>query len=129
MTPLVVLALLGLSAPATEKPKLVLDAPRVQSLPAGLAAQGYGKRVDVTARLDGEPEDPEEYYCLDEIWDWGDGTESVHENDCDPYEEGVELGRDFQESHYYRRGQYTITFRLKRGDETVVKGAIDVRIQ
>jgi hypothetical protein len=92
----------------------------------GLAAKGYGKRVEVTARLEEDTEDPEAYYCLDEIWDWGDGTESVHENDCDPYEEDKEILRNFTDTHHYRPGEYAITLRLVRRDRTVVKGVIDV---
>ena len=118
-----------LAALGAEKPKLVLDAPRVQSILPGLAAKGYGKRVEVTARLEGEPVDPEEYYCLDELWEWGDGTESFHENDCDPYEDGAEIARDFREAHYFRPGHYEITLKLTRGEDTVVKSAIDVQIR
>lgn len=124
------LAFLAVAAAAVfdEKPRLVLDAPRVQMLLPGLAAKGYGKRVEVAARLEGDAKDPEVYYCLDEIWDWGDGTESVHENDCDPYEEGKEILRSFSDTHHYRPGEYAITLRLVRRGETVVKGVIDVRI-
>lgn len=70
-------------------------------LKPGLAAQGFGKRVDVRARLEGDPDDPETYYCLDEIWDWGDGTESVSEPDCDPFEEGTDLKMNFMDTHYF----------------------------
>jgi hypothetical protein len=114
---------------AVEKPKLVLDAPRVQSILPGLAAKGYGKRVEVVARLEGEIGDPEEFYCLDELWEWGDGTESLHENDCDPYEDGAEVAREFRDAHYFRRGYYEITLWLSRGDDTVIKATIDVQIR
>lgn len=112
-----------------DKPKLVLDAPRVQQILPGLAAKGYGKRVEVTARLEGEPKDPEEYYCLDEVWEWDDGTESVHETDCEPFQRGAEIRRDFTDTHYFRPGEYEISLRLTRGEETVVKGFVTVRIQ
>jgi hypothetical protein len=131
MRPALGLAFLTAAASAVvdDEPRLVLDAPRVQMLLPGLAAKGYGKRVEVTARLEGDAEDPETYYCLDEIWDWGDGTESVHENDCDPYEEGKEILTSFSDTHHYRPGEYEITLRLVRRDQTVVKGVIDVRIR
>jgi hypothetical protein len=130
MRPVLGLAFLATTASAVveDKPRLVLDAPRVQMLLPGLAAKGYGKRVEVTARLEGDADDPEAYYCLDEIWDWGDGTESVHENDCDPYEEGKEIVRSFTDAHHYRPGGYAITLRLVRRDKTVVKGIIDVQV-
>jgi hypothetical protein len=130
MLPLWLLALASVaSTPPVEKAKLVLDAPRVQSILPGLAAKGYGKKVDVEARLEGDLEDPEDFYCLDELWEWGDGTESFHENDCDPYEDGAEVRSKFGETHYFRPGQYEITLRLTRGDETIINGAIDVQIR
>jgi hypothetical protein len=128
MRPVLGLAFLAAAVVADDKPRLVLDAPRVQTLLPGLAAKGYGKRVEVAARLEGEVEDPEAYYCLDEIWDWGDGTESVHQNERDPYEEGMEVPRSFTDTHHYRPCEYEITLRLVRRDHTVVKGVIDVRI-
>ena len=73
-------------------------------LKPGRAAQGFGKRVDVRARLEGDPDDPETYYCLDEIWDWGDGTESVSEPDCDPFEDGTELKTNFMDTISARAG-------------------------
>ena len=94
-------------APASsgEKPKLVLKGPRLQMLQPGRAARGLGKRVEVRAHLQGEPDDPETYYCLDEVWDWGDGTESVREPDCDPFEEGTELKTSFTDTHYFGTGR------------------------
>jgi hypothetical protein len=126
-------AVLSLSTPG-EDPKLVLDAPRVQTILPGLASKGFGKRVDVTARLTGDPETPKDFYCLDEVWEWGDGTESFHEQDCEPYaalsaeERNLALRKEFQDEHYYRPGQYTIRLRLTRGEKTVIRGTIDVRI-
>ena len=129
MRPLPALALLfALSPLLEEEPRLVLEAPRVQLLRPDLAAQGYGKRVEVTAKLEGEPGDPKAYYCLDEVWDWDDGTESVYETDCDPYVEGTEIRREFRDSHYYRPGDYEISLRLTRGEKIAVKGFVTVRI-
>jgi hypothetical protein len=130
MRPLLALAfLLAPSLRVEEEPRLVLDAPRVQLLRPDLAAQGYGRKVEVTAKLEGEPGNPKAYYCLDEVWDWDDGTESVHETDCDPYVEGAEIRREFKDTHYYRPGQYEISLRLTRREKTVVKGFVSVRIQ
>ena len=78
-------------------------------LKPGRAAQGFGKRVDIRARLEGDPDDPETYYCLDEIWDWGDGTESVSEPDCDPFGDGTELKTNFMDTHYFGAGRWIIT--------------------
>jgi len=113
MRPVAALAFpIGASSLVDEKPRLVLDAPRVQLLLPRLAAKGYGKKVEVTAQLEGEPENPKEYYCPDEVWEWGDGTESVHENDCDPYVKGAKILREFTDTHHYRPGEYEITLRF-----------------
>ena len=91
------------ATPADDEPDLTVMAKRLHMIPPGLKAKGYAQRVDFRARLDGGPEDMEEFYCLDEIWDWGDGTESIHEPDCDPYEEGSEVKRDFSDAHHFGR--------------------------
>ncbi len=87
--------------------------------------------VRVTARLEGEFEDPEKYYCLDEEWEWADGTRpSVHEVDCDPYEEGMEINRRFSGSRTYRDpGSYNIMLRLKHGKKTIIAGKARIRIR
>ena len=112
-----------------EKPRLVVTAPRVQILKAGLAAQRFAKRVEAKATLEGDAEHPGKYYCLDEVWDWGDGTESVHESDCDPYEEGKALKTEFANAHYYRRGTYVITLALMNMDDVVIQGTAEVNVR
>jgi len=136
LTTLVFIGFTGLptSLFPSEKPKLVLAAPRLQMMSPGLAARGFGKRVEVRARLEGEPEDPETYYCLDEVWDWGDGTESVYEPDCEPFEQdedgedAAELKRQFTDSHHYGPGQWFITLALMNDDDVVVSGTVEIRI-
>ena len=113
---------------AGEKPRLVLKGPRLQMLEPGRAARGLGKRVDVRARLEGDFDDPETYYCLDEIWDWGDGTESVREPDCDPFEEGTELKTNFTDTHYFGTGRWIITLALMEDDDVVIEGHLEIRI-
>jgi len=112
-----------LSAPA-DKPKLTLKTrPFVPIRPS------VGRiEIPVRARLEGELADPEEYYCLTEVWDWGDETQSVHEPDCDPYEKGAEVKRDFSGAHFFARGSYTVTLWLKRDQKAVIDGRTEVRI-
>ena len=112
-----------------KKSRLIVDAPRVQILKAGLAAQGFAKRVEVKARLEGDAEDPRDYYCLDEVWDWGDGTESVYEPDCDPYDEDKALKKKFSNAHYYRRGQYVIALSLMNLDDVVIRATAEVNVR
>ncbi len=60
------------------------------------------RRPTVAVRITGQlenlekVEDPEEYYCLEEIWDWDDETESEYAPDCEPFKEGAELKTQFQ---------------------------------
>ena len=116
---------------AADDPDLKLTAPRFVFLPY---ADPRGPRprvsVRVTAELEGEPEDPEEYYCLDEEWEWDDGTNPArHEVDCDPYEPGMEITRRFSSTYQYRYpGTYTVSLRLMLGDKTIVYGRTQVQI-
>lgn len=111
-----------------DDPKLTVNSKTIQQLPPGLAARGFGVRYDFTAVLDGDINDPKTYYCLDEVWDWGDGTDSVHEPDCDPYEDGVELKKTFYDNHVFGRGTFYVTFVLMDGDEIVLKGEKQILI-
>ncbi|MFQ5792524.1 MAG: hypothetical protein ACE5JI_18795 [Acidobacteriota bacterium] len=118
-------------APAKgKKPELKLKAPRMVFLPPSGPYQRTSVTIRVTGRLEGDPEDPEEYYCLEELWEWGDETESSYQPDCDPYEEGGELKRHFSASRQYRYpGTYRITLRLQRDNKTVLMGRTRVRIR
>ena len=124
--------MLGAPSPPSQKdPELKLTGSRFVFLPW---ADPRGPRpsvtVRITAELVGEPEDPEEYYCLDEEWEWDDESNpSLHEVDCDPYEPGMELTRRFSGSRAYRYpGTYNITLRLKNGRKTIVYGQTQVSI-
>ena len=128
---MLVLSMAGLSQltqPDTEEPELVINVPRNHMLNAVLAGKGYGKTIQFSARLKGELGETEEFYCLDEIWDWGDGTESVYEPDCEPYSPGTELKRDFSDSHAFGKGRWNIAFALMHLDEVVLKTNVDIRV-
>jgi hypothetical protein len=113
-----------------ERVRLKLEAPRTIFMkPAGMNRM-RPVAVRVRAELEGTPEDPEKYYCLEEEWDWGDETESLHEPDCDPYEDGAEIQRRFSSSHTYRYpGTYTIYLRLKRSGDTVIANKVRIQIR
>ena len=86
----------------------------------------------MTAQLEklDEIEDPEEFYCLEEIWDWDDETESEYAPDCEPYKEGAELKTSFSSSHEYRYpGSYTVYLRLMRNGKTILAGNTRVEIR
>ena len=91
-----------------------------------------GVTVRITAQLEDldKAEDLEKYYCLDELWDWDDDTESEYAPDCDPYEEGTELKTQFSASHQYRfPGTYRVRLRLQSHGKTVIAGSTSAQIR
>ena len=74
-------------------------------------------------------EDLEEYYCVGLEWDWGDGTRSYRESDCDPFETGMEVDRFFSARHVYRRpGLYRVRVSLVRAEREVAVARASVRM-
>ena len=121
------------SGPAAE-PKLTLRAPRQLYLRPRMPGEMRrpSLSVEVSARLEDleTAENLEDYYCLEEVWDWDDDTESVYEPDCDPYEEGSEVETYFFASHRFSLpGTYRVWLRLQRSGETVIAGNVTVRIR
>ena len=104
------------------RPKLTLRAqPQIATSPA---------RVTLTAELVGGANDYEEYYCPSVEWNWGDGTRSESEFDCNPYQAGKsEIRRYFTVQHVFRSGDYHVTFRLRRRDKELGSISADLRIQ
>ena len=110
-----------------EGPSLKLKAPRMTFMRPRMPDEP--RRPTVTIRVTAQMEDvegledPEKYYCLEEIWDWDDETESEYAPDCDPYQEGAELKTHFSASHEYRYpGTYSIYLRLMRDGKTILAG-------
>jgi hypothetical protein len=115
-------------------PSLKLKAPHMTFMRPRMPNEP--QRPTVTIRVSAEMKDlekienPEDYYCLEEIWDWDDETESEYAPDCDPYKEGAELKTFFSSSHQYRYpGSYTVHLRLERNGKTVVAGSVRVDIR
>ena len=115
-------------------PELKLKAPRTTIMRPTMPNQRTRSTVTirVTAellKLD-EAEDPEEYYCLDQAWEWDDDPDSEYAPDCDPYEEGMEIETRFSATHRYRYpGTYTVWLRLQRNGKTVIAGNVRVQIR
>jgi len=129
---------LALGAPRTsvlaEGPELKLKAPRMIFMRPRMPNEP--RRPTVTVRITGQLEKadqletPEEYYCLEEIWDWDDETESEYAPDCEPYAEGAELKTSFSASHEYRYpGTYNVYLRLMRNGKTILAGNTRVEIR
>ena len=122
------------SVTAAVDPKLTLRAPRQLMLRPRMPGEMRRPSLDVevSARLEDleSAEDPEDYYCLEEVWDWDDDTESVYEPDCDPWEEGSEVETFFFASHRFSLpGTYRVWLRLQRSGETVIAGNVTIRIR
>ena len=116
------------------EPKLTLRAPRQLFLRPRMPGESRRPSLDVrvSARFEDldTAENLEDYYCLEEVWDWDDDTESVYEPDCDPYEEGTEIETFFFSSHRFSLpGTYRVWLRLQRSGETVIAGNVTVRIR
>lgn len=133
---LFVLAAVPLASTSTlaDGPELKLKSPRPTFMRPRMPNERSAPAVTVriTAELEklDEAEDLEEYYCLDEVWDWDDDTESEYAPDCDPYEEGTELKRRFSASHQYRYpGTYQVRLSLQRHGKTVISGTARVMIR
>ena len=88
-------------------------------------------RVVVSAELKGGAEDNEELYCPSLEWDWGDGTRSESNSDCEPFEAGKStIQRRFTASHSFNiAGNYRVQLRLKRGSKTVLGGHVSVQVK
>jgi hypothetical protein len=88
-------------------------------------------RVVVSAELRGGSPDDAELYCPRTEWDWGDGTRSEANENCEPFEVGKsEIKRRWTASHTYTtQGNYRVQLRLKRGDRTVAAGNTSLEIK
>jgi len=88
-------------------------------------------RVVVTAELKGGADDSEELYCPSLEWDWGDGTRSESNVDCEPFDAGKStVQRRFTTSHTYEMsGSYRVQLRLKRGSKTLLGGHVSLQVK
>jgi hypothetical protein len=114
---------------------------------AGLAAAGEGARrprldLRATPRVAFSPieilvvgqlkggEDVEDFYCPGLEWDWGDGTHSAYESDCDPFEAGAAIDRFFSGRHAFRApGAYNVRLTLRRATRAVAVASVAVTVQ
>jgi len=73
----------------------------------------------------------EDYYCPELEWEWGDGSRSVQESDCDPFVPGeTKIERRFTSRHLFKQsGNYSVTVRLKRVDKTIAKVSAQLTVR
>ena len=82
----------------------------------------------VVAQLQGGDEH-EDFYCPDVEWDFGDGSRSSHQADCEPFVEGMTLERQFLTRHAYSRpGDYDVKVTLRRASRTLAVATTRITI-
>jgi len=115
------LAAPGFAETRLKRPRLDVRAtPRVAMSPA---------RVLVFVELVGG-DDVEEYYCPGLEWDWGDGSRSFQESDCEPFEAGATVERRYSASHFYGHpGDYNVRVSLRRAERTLASTAAQVIVR
>ncbi len=109
------------SAPKPKRPTLgVRVSPRMGFSPIEVIAM---------AELTGG-EDSEDFYCLAIEWDWDDGSKSLQDSDCEPYQPGTKIERRFSSEHYYSRaGLYNIRAALKAQDKVIATNAYRLTVR
>ncbi len=115
--------LLARAQGGNKKPSLSLKAtPSVSFAPA---------RIVVVAEVRGGSDDTEEFYCPTVEWEWGDGTTSTAEADCDPYEPGKsQIKRRYTVEHRFKNsGGFRIALRLKKGTKIAAMANVLVQVR
>lgn len=110
-------------AQGNKKPSLSLKAtPSVSFAPA---------RIVVVAELKGGADDAEDFYCPTVEWEWGDGTVSTAEADCNPYEAGKsQIKRRYTVEHQFKNaGGFKISLRLKKGTKVAAMANAVVQVR
>ena len=133
--PLVCVVLLGVAIAAQDdkgESKDKKDTKRASlSLKANPPIAFSPAKIVVTAELKGGSDADDELYCPSLEWDWGDGTKSEFNADCEPFEAGKSaIKRRFTASHTYDMADnYRVLLRLRRGSKTIVGGNTSIQVK
>jgi hypothetical protein len=124
-------ALVALLVGSAGAPLLAKDKPRKPKLEIRVLPRMGMAPSEVLVMADlREGDDIEDYYCLEMEVDWDDGTRSVKESDCPPFEPGTKIERHYSASHQYRRsGIYNVRVTLRHVEQVVAAGKIDVTLR
>ena len=77
--------------------------------------------VTFTSELVGGPDDNLDYYCVESVFDFGDGIGRSATPDCTEWQPGVDIQRQFTASFVYDQpGEYQATFRLGEAESEPV---------
>lgn len=87
-------------------------------------------QIMFTAELKGG-DDGEELYCPEVEWEWGDGSRSVEEGDCDPWTPGTtKLERRYTAHHLYQyAGLYQVRVTLRKSGKNLAIQTLSVTIR
>lgn len=115
---------LALAAPATageRRPRLDLRAsPRMAMSPVN---------VLVMARLEAGVAH-EDFHCPALEWQWDDGSRSVHESDCEPFEGEPLAERVFSAEHAYRApGVYNVKVTMRRASRALAVASTTIMVR
>lgn len=96
--------------------------------PASIAPSGSCSTVLLTAEISGE--ETEAWYCPTVTWTMPDGTESLHESDCPPWEEHEPIDyerrwtkRVCAPAHPYREA-WEAEVRLSKAGKTIARQTV-----
>jgi hypothetical protein len=118
--------LLGAGKPAA-KPQVELKAtPMMAMIPIG------GSPAIVRFQLIVKDNGDEGFYCPRVEWEWENGTQSVEESDCPPFDKATPTDHQasFRRSHeFWEPGKHLIQARLYKSDKLIRKVEISVEVR
>ncbi len=137
MTRAMIVVVLALTGAVGEKPKEgKVKKPTLELKHRPLFPQSPAE-MTFTAELKGG-DDSEEFYCPAVEWEWGDdermgggdGTKSVEESDCDPWEPGMTIERRFEKEHRFSVwGNYRVRVTLRKGTRVIARQSVAVNVK
>src|SRR5580765_2003559 len=76
--------------------------------------QGFAPlRVTFHVLLEGVADNDENFYCMKEEWEFGDGAISTEKPNCDPFTPESKVTKEFFVEHqFYKTGNYSARFKL-----------------
>ena len=88
-------------------------------------------RVVLTAELKNVGDKEADLYCPSVVWDWGDGTQSMHSANCEPFEAGSTAvkTRYVQEHTYNMPGRFRVVLRLERSSKVLLAGSTTLTVR
>jgi Ca-activated chloride channel family protein len=107
-------------APATEPAREpVTSAPPANAgevyttLTADVAKGVAPLEVNFNGELIGGPDDNRDYYCVEHVFNFGDGISQAAMPDCIEWQPGTKIERDYTANYVYEKpGEYEVTFSL-----------------